>query len=44
MVAVKKVGEVFKCSVCGNTTVVLKVGGGEMICCGKPMKKINECI
>lgn len=35
--AVKKVGEVYKCSVCGNIVTVLHVGGGELVCCGKPM-------
>jgi desulfoferrodoxin-like iron-binding protein len=38
---VTKVGEEFKCSVCGNEVVVTKVGGGELVCCGKPMEKIE---
>ena len=34
---VGKVGEVYKCEVCGNIVEVLTVGGGELVCCGKPM-------
>ena len=40
MVNVKKVGESFKCDICGNIVKVEKVGGGELVCCGKPMKLI----
>ena len=38
----KKVGEVYKCSVCGNIVEVLFVGGGELVCCGKPMELQEE--
>jgi desulfoferrodoxin-like iron-binding protein len=38
--AVKKVGEKYRCNVCGNEVEVTKVGGGELVCCGKPMEKI----
>lgn len=41
MVNVKKVGEVFKCDICGNIVKVQKAGGGELICCGKPMNLIK---
>ena len=34
---VKNKNEVYKCEVCGNIVEVLTVGGGELICCGKPM-------
>jgi superoxide reductase len=34
---VKQRGEVYKCSVCGNIVQVMFVGGGELVCCGKPM-------
>lgn len=37
--AVKKVGEKYKCNVCGNEVTVTKVGGGELVCCGQPMEK-----
>ena len=32
------VNDVYKCEVCGNIINVLKVGGGELVCCGQPMK------
>jgi len=34
---VSKKGQIYKCSVCGNIVEVLYVGGGELVCCGKPM-------
>lgn len=34
---VKNLNEVYKCSVCGNMVEVIHVGGGELVCCGKPM-------
>jgi len=37
MVQVKKVGEIYKCEICGNIVEVLEAGGGELICCGEPM-------
>ena len=37
--AVKKVGEKYRCSVCGNEVTVTKVGGGELVCCGKSMAR-----
>jgi len=40
--AVKKVGEKYRCNVCGNEVVVTRVGGGELVCCSKPMEKIEE--
>jgi len=36
---VKKVGEKYRCNVCGNEVTVTKVGGGELVCCEKPMEK-----
>lgn len=33
---------VYKCSVCGNIVEVLHVGGGQLVCCGKPMELLNE--
>jgi len=41
MVNVSKVGEKFKCNICGNIVEVLKVGGGELVCCGEPMKQVK---
>jgi len=36
---VEKVGEKYRCDICGNEVVVTKVGGGELVCCGAPMEK-----
>ncbi len=38
---VEKVGEKYHCNVCGNIVVVVEVGGGELVCCGQPMEKIE---
>ena len=35
-----KVGEIYKCEVCGNIVEVLHAGAGELVCCGQPMKNI----
>jgi desulfoferrodoxin-like iron-binding protein len=37
---VKEAGEKFRCSVCGNEVTVDVAGGGELVCCKKPMEKI----
>jgi len=37
MAKVEKVGEVFRCDICGNTVEVVEAGGGELVCCGVPM-------
>ena len=39
--AVEKVGEKYRCNVCGNEVVVTKVGGGTLVCCGQDMEKIG---
>jgi desulfoferrodoxin-like iron-binding protein len=39
---VKKVGEKYKCNVCGNEVMVTKVGGGELVCCGEPMELLKK--
>ncbi len=33
---------VYKCEHCGNIVEVLHAGGGELVCCGSPMKAITE--
>ena len=38
MANVQKVGEVYKCDICGNVVEVKEAGGGELVCCGEPMK------
>jgi superoxide reductase len=42
IVAVEKVGEKYKCFVCGNIVTVIMVGGGTLVCCGEEMIKIEE--
>ena len=39
---VKNTKEIYKCPVCGNIVEVLVVGGGELVCCGKPMELQEE--
>jgi len=39
--AVKKEGERYLCTICGNEVVVTKVGGGTLVCCGKNMKLVE---
>lgn len=39
--AVKKVGEKYRCNVCGNEVTVTRVGGGTLVCYGKNMGKIE---
>lgn len=34
--------EVYKCGTCGNIVEVLHAGGGELVCCGEPMKLFKE--
>lgn len=32
----------YKCGVCGNIVEVKHVGGGPLVCCGKPMTLLTE--
>jgi superoxide reductase len=34
--------QVYKCEICGNIVEVLHPGGGELVCCGKPMTLLEE--
>lgn len=34
--------QVYKCDACGNIVEVLHGGGGELVCCGEPMKLMVE--
>jgi superoxide reductase len=34
--------EIYKCELCGNIVEVLHGGGGELVCCGQPMKLMTE--
>ncbi len=38
MANVNKVGDTYRCDICGNVVEVKEVGGGELVCCGEPMK------
>jgi len=37
-----KLLEIYKCEVCGNIVEVVHAGGGELVCCGQPMKLFLE--
>ncbi len=37
-----KVGQVFVCEICGNKVKMLVAGKGQLICCGQPMKGVEE--
>jgi len=37
VVHVKEVGEIYECEICGTIIEVKTVGGGELLCCTKPM-------
>ena len=39
---VDKMGEIFRCNICGNLAVVKEVGGGTLVCCGQGMEKTGE--
>lgn len=34
--------EIYKCEACGNIVEVLHGAGGELVCCGSPMKLYKE--
>ncbi len=34
--------QIYKCEVCGNIVEVLHEGAGELVCCGQPMKLLEE--
>jgi len=34
--------QVYKCEICGNIVEVLHAGGGDLVCCGQPMKRTVE--
>jgi len=34
--------DIFKCELCGNVVELLHVGGGDLVCCGQPMKLLEE--
>ena len=42
VVNVERSGEVYRCNVCGNVVSVKESGGGELVCHGEPMQRIEE--
>ena len=34
--------EVYKCEICGNIVEVVHEAGGQLVCCGQPMKLMTE--
>ena len=36
--------EIYKCEICGNIVEVTHDGGGQLVCCGEPMKLMKENI
>ena len=34
--------EVYKCEICGNIVEVLHTGKGQLVCCGEPMRLMQE--
>ena len=38
---VEKIGDRYRCSICGNEVVVTEVGGGTLVCCDEEMEKVN---
>ncbi len=37
-----KVGENYKCNVCGNIVELIHAAEGELVCCGQPMELLSE--
>lgn len=38
------IGQIYKCSICGNMVEVLHSGAGELVCCGQPMNLLEPKI
>ena len=34
--------KIFKCEICGNVVELLHEGKGQLVCCGQPMKLLEE--
>lgn len=33
--------KMYKCDICGNQVELIVNGGGELVCCGQPMRKVK---
>ena len=36
-----KLNQIYKCNICGNIVEVVHNGVGQLVCCGKPMEKME---
>jgi superoxide reductase len=34
--------DIYKCKKCGQEVIILKVGKGTLVCCEKPMEKLDD--
>jgi desulfoferrodoxin-like iron-binding protein len=41
VVNVQNAGETYRCNVCGNVVIVREAGGGELVCHGEPMQRVE---
>ena len=39
---VREADEIWRCGVCGNVVKVVEVGGGQLVCCGRPMIRADK--
>jgi len=37
-----KIGQAYKCNICGNVVEVKTAGAGELVCCGQTMELLEE--
>jgi len=37
-----KLGQIYRCNVCGNIVEVIHTGVGQLVCCGQPMELLTE--
>jgi len=40
--AVKKVGEKYRCNACGNEVTVTKIDGGTLVCCSPDVELVSS--
>lgn len=38
---VERVGDKYRCNICGNLVVVEEAGGGTLVCCGEDMERVD---
>ena len=42
LINMTKLNQVYKCEICGNIVEVVHEAGGVLVCCGQPMKLLEE--